>query len=262
MSLRISGGRFAGRELVGPPARRRRPAPGERRAGSEARPTAVRLRKSLFEVISGEIEGARVLDGFAGAGTLGFEALSRGAAECVFVERSRQLRERIGRSALRLGLPGADLRAGPMERLLPALRRKGERFDLVFLDPPWEDWERRPGAARRLLAAAAALRPGLLVAVHRASQSLPAEIEVAVEAAPAPGEADEVGYRSVRTTSAGDGAFRLYRPAAATDGEGPPGAGPVRAEPDETAPVGTGKAEAGRPGDGTIRAETARTTVP
>lgn len=243
MSVRIGGGRFAGRELLGPPSRPSRPsrrgrrpaAADRRRSGSETRPAAARLRKSLFAVVADEVPGARVLDVCAGVGALGFEALSRGAAHCVFVERSRGVAERLGRSAVRLGLAGADLRLGPAERLLPALRRRGEAFDLVFLDPPWEDWagterEERSAPALRLLAAAAALRPGLLVAVHRASQSLPAEVRPGNEPGNAPGAAPGLGaataagseaapesaaetaYRRVRTTAAGDSAFSLYRP--------------------------------------------------
>lgn len=228
----------------------------ERRSDSETRPAAARLRKSLFAVLADEIPGARVLDVCAGVGALGFEALSRGATHCVFVERARGVAGRLGRSALRLGLAGADLRVGPAERLLPALRRRGERFDLVFLDPPWKDWDERPAPALRLLAGAAALRPGLLVALHRVSQSLPAEVRERSGPAPAPGSAAapgaETAYRRVRTTAAGDGAFSLYRPS----------------EP-EVAAVGLPAAEAADPGNpgsgkarsGTDRAETALTTV-
>ncbi len=265
MSVRIGGGRLAGRELLGPPSlRRRRPGAAARRSGGETRPAAARLRKSLFAVLADEIPGARVLDVCAGVGALGFEALSRGAAHCVFVERSRGVAERLGRSALRLGLAGADLRVGPAERLLPALRRRGGRFDLVFLDPPWKDWDEGPAPALRLLAGAAALRPALLVALHRATQSLPAEVrerngpgigpgfgaETAAGTDSAPGA--EAAYRRVRTTAAGDGAFSLYRPP----------------EP-EAAAVGPPASEAAAPGipesgetrSGTDRAETRLTTV-
>lgn len=275
MSVRIVGGRFAGRELLGPPSRRRRPGAVAGRMGGETRPAAARLRKSLFAVLADEIPGARVLDVCAGVGALGFEALSRGAAHCVFVERSRGVAERLGRSALRLGLAGADLRVGPAERLLPALRRRGERFDLVFLDPPWNDWPgkeagRRPAPALCLLAAAAALRPGLLVAVHRASQSLPGEVRpgngpalgpgngpalgaaTAAGSEAAPESAAEAAYRRVRTTAAGDGAFSLYRPS----GPEAAAAGSRAAEVAEPENPESGKA---RPR--TDRAETALTTL-
>ena len=283
MSVRIVGGRFAGRELLGPPSRRRRPGAVARRMGGETRPAAARLRKSLFAVLADEIPGARVLDVCAGVGALGFEALSRGAAHCVFVERSRGVAERLGRSALRLGLAGADLRVGPAERLLPALRRRGERFDLVFLDPPWNDWsgkegDRRPAPALGLLAAAAALRPGLLVAVHRASSSLPAEgrpglgpglgpgngpgrglgngpglgAATAAGSEAAPESAPEAAYRRVRTTAAGDGAFSLYRLSGPEVAAARSSAAAV-AEPENP--------ESGKARPRTDRAETALTTL-
>lgn len=271
MSVRIVGGRFAGRELLGPPSRRRRPGAVAGRMGGETRPAAARLRKSLLAVLADEIPGARVLDVCAGVGALGFEALSRGAAHCVFVERSRGVAERLGRSARRLGLAGADLRVGPAERLLPALRRRGERFELVFLDPPWNDWsgkegDRRPAPALGLLAAAAALRPGLLVAVHRASSSLPAEVRPGNGPGPGPGNepapatrseaapesAPEAAYRRVRTTAAGDGAFSLYR----LSGPEVAAAGSRAAEGAEPENPESGKA---RPR--TDRAETALTTL-
>ena len=78
--------------------------------GLETRPTTGKVKESLFSIIQFDIEGRRVLDLFAGTGQLGIEALSRGAAECVFIDRR------------------ADA--------LPYLR-SGEKFDIVFLDPPY-----------------------------------------------------------------------------------------------------------------------------
>ena len=254
MSVRIGGGRFAGRELLGPPSRRRRPGAAARRSGAGTRPAAARLRKSLFAVLADEIPGARVLDVCAGVGALGFEALSRGAAHCVFVERSRGVAERLGRSALRLGLADADLRVGPAERLLPALRRRGERFDLVFLDPPWKDWDEGPAPALRLLAGAAALRPALLVALHRASQPLPAAVRPGIGPETAAGSEPvaEAPYRRVRTTTAGDGAFSLYRP---------PEPEAAAVGPSDSEAAAPGNPEPGEPRSGTDRAETRLTTV-
>ena len=81
--------------------------------GLETRPTTGKVKESLFSIIQFDIEGRRVLDLFAGTGQLGIEALSRGAAECVFIDR----RVRQGDA-------------------LPYLR-SGEKFDIVFLDPPY-----------------------------------------------------------------------------------------------------------------------------
>ena len=201
MTVRIAGGTLAGRSLAGPPrARSRRPDP----AGPEgARPTAVRLRKSLFAVLADELDGVRVLDVCAGVGTLGFEAMSRGARECVFVERSRQLAGLVERNASRLGLRPFTVVVGDGVRELGRLREAGEEFGVVLLDPPWEYWE--TGAGVRLLAGAIPLAP-LVVAEHRSSWSPPPGID----GMPSAG-GDAPSAVRTRTTRAGDGAFSLYR---------------------------------------------------
>lgn len=100
-----------------------------------ARPFLEQARGAVFNALAPWIEGARVLDGYAGSGALGIEALSRGAAEAVFVERDRAsvdaLRENLQRCAL---MDEAVIRPGAVERILPGLR---EPFDLIFLDPPF-----------------------------------------------------------------------------------------------------------------------------
>ena len=164
MSVRIGSGRFAGRELLGPPPEGRRR--GTAAPGGGTRPTAARLKKSLFAVIGDELPGARVLDACAGTGALGFEAISRGAAGCVFLERSRPMGERIGKNAERLGLDGVRLLAGDAARSLRALARRGERFDAAFFDPPWSEWEE--GGAAAALAAIAPLVSRFVAAVHPA----------------------------------------------------------------------------------------------
>lgn len=102
--------------------------------GRGTRPTSDRVREAVFAII-GEIEGARVLDLFAGSGALGLEALSRGAASAVFVESSRDAVRTIERNLQKLGLSGARIvRADAMRYLAKA----DERYDLVFVDPPYE----------------------------------------------------------------------------------------------------------------------------
>lgn len=205
MSVRIAGGAFGGRVLTGPPRTDSRR--GSADAAERARPTAVRLRKSLFSVLADEVAGARVLDVCAGVGTLGFEALSRGAGECLFVERSRRLGRLIERNAARLGTDAFELAVGDALRELRRLRDAGREFDIAFLDPPWEVWESEHGV--ELLRGAVGLAP-LVVAEHRSSWTAPASVAVPqerksqVEACPAFGV-------KVRTSPAGDGAFSLYR---------------------------------------------------
>lgn len=205
MSVRIAGGALAGRSLTGPPRARS----GRRnRAGPEAaRPTAVRLRKSLFEVLADEFDGIRVLDVCAGVGTLGFEAISRGARECVFVERSPPLARLVERNASRLGLSSFRVVVGDGVRELRRLRAAGEDFGVVLLDPPWADWETEAGT--RLLAEAIPLAP-LVVAEHRASWSPPPEVGSGLERT-SRAVADALAAVRTRTTRVGDGAFSLYR---------------------------------------------------
>lgn len=205
MSVRIAGGVFRGRVLTGPPRAdsRRKPLP----TAELARPTAVRLRKSLFTVLADELAGARVLDLCAGVGTLGFEAFSRGARECVFVERSPRLARLIERNAERLGVTGFELRVGEALLELRRLRDDGRAFETAFLDPPWEVWDSAAGV--QMLGAAISLAP-LVVAEHRSSWTPPPSVafDPGNDAGSAPGPS---GGRRTRTTTAGDSAFSLYR---------------------------------------------------
>lgn len=204
MSVRISGGVFRGRVLTGPPradSRRGRAPMVER-----ARPSAVRLRKSLFSVLAGEMAAARVLDVCAGVGTLGFEALSRGARECVFVERSPRLGRLIERNAARLGTDAFELVVGDALGELRRLLRAGREFDVVFLDPPWETWESERGL--ELLRGAVSLAP-LVVAEHRSSWTAPSSVVVLPEREPQSQVCPVSGVKT-RTAAAGDGAFSLY----------------------------------------------------
>ncbi|MEW6611922.1 MAG: 16S rRNA (guanine(966)-N(2))-methyltransferase RsmD [Pseudomonadota bacterium] len=131
MSLRIIGGQCRGRRLKTP-------------TGRGVRPTADRVRETLFNWLAPRLPGARVLDLFAGSGALGLEALSRGAREAVLVERDRRhlavLQENVGLCAL----PGAVVKA--MDALA-YLKGPATSFDIVFLDPPYgQNWIPRVAA--------------------------------------------------------------------------------------------------------------------
>ena len=121
--MRVVAGVYGGRRLVAPP-------------GDETRPTSDRVREALFSVLGASVEGARVLDLFAGSGALGVEALSRGAAEVVFVDRSQAAIKAVRANLAALGIDAAVRRAEARAALRVASGR-GEAYDLVFLDPPY-----------------------------------------------------------------------------------------------------------------------------
>ncbi len=103
--------------------------------GRETRPTGDRAREAAFNLI-GSVDGARVLDLFAGSGAMGLEALSRGAASVTFVERDRAAAATIERNLDKLRLRGAVLRDDAV-RVLAADAVAGRRYDLVLIDPPY-----------------------------------------------------------------------------------------------------------------------------
>ena len=147
--LRVTGGRLGGRRIRVPP-----------KAG--VRPTADRVREALFARLS-DLDGVHVLDLYAGSGALGIEALSRGAASAVFVERAAPvlavLRENLGS----LGLDGvSEVAVGDATTTVRRLARAGLRFDLVLLDPPYRE-PLEAVRALRALATSGILAAGALV---------------------------------------------------------------------------------------------------
>jgi 16S rRNA (guanine966-N2)-methyltransferase len=124
--MRITGGELAGRVLRVP--------------RGEVRPTAERVREALFSMLAhrGALAGARVLDAFAGSGALGLEALSRGAASALFVERSRSAARVLAANIAALGVgPAARIVQRDVASALRSLANGPERFDLCFVDPPY-----------------------------------------------------------------------------------------------------------------------------
>ena len=104
--------------------------------GLEVRPTGDRVREAVFNLI-GPVDGAAVLDLFAGTGALGLEALSRGAASAVFVDSDRSAAETIVRNLDKLGLEGARVYREDAARRLATEAAAGRRYDLVLIDPPY-----------------------------------------------------------------------------------------------------------------------------
>jgi 16S rRNA (guanine966-N2)-methyltransferase len=121
--MRIIAGTCRGRPIVAP-------------KGQATRPTADRAREALFSMLLsrlGSFEGQVVADLFAGSGALGLEALSRGAASCLFVEQERAALDALRANIATLGLSGADVRATSVLALGPAPRP----LDLIMMDPPY-----------------------------------------------------------------------------------------------------------------------------
>ena len=122
--MRVVAGKFGGRRIVVP-------------KGRSIRPTADRVRESVFSRL-GDLEGFRVLDVFAGSGSLGLEALSRGASSAVFVDRAL-----AAVNAVRSNIDSLQVRGqcrvikGTATSELRRLRTAGNSFHLVFLDPPY-----------------------------------------------------------------------------------------------------------------------------
>jgi len=105
-------------------------------AGPDTRPTTDMARKAIFDILGADMEGVRVLDLFAGSGALGIEALSRGAAEAVFVESSREACSVILDNLRETGVRSRGVvRRRDAERFIA--RQATEPFDLAFLDPPY-----------------------------------------------------------------------------------------------------------------------------
>ncbi len=119
--LRISAGPWRGRRLEVPPA---------------ARPTSGRAREALLDILKARIPGAHVLDLYSGSGAVGLESVSRGAARAVLVEEEAGA---LSRNVTRLA-PGeqrVEVLGMPAESALALLARRGDRFEIVFADPPY-----------------------------------------------------------------------------------------------------------------------------
>ena len=143
--------------------------------GRNTRPTSDRAREGLFATIvsaTGSLDGARVLDLYAGSGAVGLEALSRGAAHVLLVESAAKAARVIRDNIQALGLPGAELVTDRVERLLA--REPGtDPYDVVFADPPYALPGDEVTAMLQTLDKNGWLAPGALVIVERATRSGP-----------------------------------------------------------------------------------------
>ncbi len=163
--MRIVGGKFKGRSIAAP-------------AGQATRPTSDRVREAIFNILSHGIEGfslegARVMDLFAGTGALGLEALSRGARFCQFVDDSAGARGLIGSNADGLGVIGqCKIWRRDATKLGPCAPQPP--FDLVFADPPYS--KGLGGKALASLVDGGWLAPGTVVVLEEAENAEVAEV--------------------------------------------------------------------------------------
>ena len=139
--------------------------------GVVTRPTGDRVREAAFSLV-GPVEGASVLDLFAGSGALGLEALSRGARSCLFVERDRAAARVIQSNLERLRLTGAVVATRDVAAALAEERDRGRCYDLVLADPPYAEWEAHAPALASLVPTV--LADDGLVVVETSSRLQPA----------------------------------------------------------------------------------------
>ena len=176
--MRIVAGQLRGRQLKAP-------------TWEGLRPTSDRLRETLFNILGASVADARVLDGFAGTGAIGIEAISRGAARVTFVEKDpRALRLIEQNLAIApAGHGSVIIRAGFAEAVP---RLNGEVFDLIILDPPYA----HDAAADALAAAGPLVAPGARLVIEHAARYPPPEADG--------------GLRLTRKVKAGDSGLAFY----------------------------------------------------
>jgi 16S rRNA (guanine966-N2)-methyltransferase len=160
---RVIGGQGRGRRLKSP-------------AGTETRPTGARVKQALFDILALQVPGGSFLDLFAGGGGIGLEALSRGASRVVLVDRSSGAVQAIRANVAAMANLGGDVQVFRQEArtAVAGLAATGERFDVVFLDPPYESDLYEPlldQAGHQLLA-----EGGVVVAEHFHKRALPERI--------------------------------------------------------------------------------------
>ena len=134
--MRISAGQFKGRKIG---AKR---LFAKKQGRDDLRPTSAKVREAIFDILRGELEGASFLDLYAGTGTVGIEAASRGAGSVVFIEAVRSRATAIQSVIDKLGLSSqADVYGEAAEVFLQRISRSGESFDIIFVDPPYASGE-------------------------------------------------------------------------------------------------------------------------
>jgi len=160
--MRITGGEACNRSLASP-------------RSLDVRPLLARVRRSLFDILADRIIGAEILDLYAGVGTIGLEALSRGAKQCYFIEHNPGIASYLTKNVGKLDYSAkTDLLVTDVAKGIALLIKKPHQFDLVFSDPPykakgaWDDIAKLP-----LL-----MKPDAMLVVHVAARDAPEPSEI------------------------------------------------------------------------------------
>lgn len=163
MGIRIIGGVLKGRRL-------------KTLQGRAVRPTSDRVRESIFNILANQIRDAAVLDLFAGSGALGIEALSRGAASVIFIDKSPQALTVINQN-LRMCRPGSQVQTirWDIVKNLNCLTNISPQFNFVFMDPPYNQRFIRPALAA-LIQSRSMARPVKIVVEHDIDEPIPEKI--------------------------------------------------------------------------------------
>ena len=180
--MRVIAGLYKGRRLKSP-------------TWDGLRPTSDKLRETIFNILAPRMSGARVLDGYAGTGAVGIEALSRGAATVTFVDQDRRAQALIAENLAHCGIAdGYAIIPSSAVRAFSELEARGAAFDLILLDPPYADTDSQITAA--LTQSVALLAPdGFLVLEHARRRQLPPPAGPLVQ---------------TRVVAAGDSALTFY----------------------------------------------------
>lgn len=177
--MRVIAGTLKGRRLLAP-------------KWTGLRPTSDRLRETLFDILGDKVAGSNVIDGCAGTGAVGIEALSRGAAHVTFIESDGRATRLIAENLRRCGVErGYTVLRAPMTRAWRRVQGP-DGVDLVFLDPPYDD----DGIEAMVRAAVPHVAPdGVIVVEHPRRRPCPERVD---------------GMLCARTVTAGDSALTFY----------------------------------------------------
>ena len=164
---RVVTGRFRGAILQAP-------------EGDKTRPTTDKVKEALFSIIQADVPGSKFLDLFAGSGQIGIEALSRGAEHVTLVERSGQAAAIIAKNIAKIRMENSDelrFHKKSVAQALELLGQAGEKFDIIFMDPPYKDVPVRLEEATKLITEFNMLAEGgMLIVEHDKDCEMPEKI--------------------------------------------------------------------------------------